>query len=140
MIYLLLIAILCILIAFWSYSHEVDIHVEHHEAEVVSKKQYPIHQGEMMYIYRHGYMGEASYPYGMAYPVETHEVKVKTNSPALPGILDFKGAEVYHGLDHGEKVTLEVRKIIKKHKITKKQKTKFEPVSILKSSGQKIKV
>lgn len=135
---LLILTLFFIGVAIWSSANEVNVHVEHHQAEISSKKTVPEHQGQMMYNYRHGYLNEMEHTYENKQPIFNQEIEIKTMDPAGPGILNVQNSHIYHEVDHGEKVILEVRKIIKKHKITKKTSTKIQPVSILKSNGKKL--
>lgn len=135
---LLILALLGVFIALWNYANEVNTHIEHHDAEIISKQSLPEHPGHMMYMYRHGYMGEMEKSYDYVPPIIQNDLQIQHHDPAGPGILSFKNSHVFHEVEPGEKVKLEVRKVIRKHKVTKKTSTSIHPVSILKSNGRKL--
>lgn len=135
---LLLLSLLGVFIALWNYANEVSTHIEHHDAEIVSKKSFPVHQGNMMYVYRHGYLGEMERSYDSITPVLQNDLQIQHHDPAGPGVLNFENSHIFHEVETGEKVRLEVRKVIRRNKVTKKTSTSIHPVSILKSNGRKL--
>ena len=139
MIIALLLIGLLVSFGLWSYANEVKVQVEHHSAEVIQKREIPPAQEGMLYMYRHGYLSPGENLGGPPLP-PTHEVQIQSHDPSLPGILNIQNTPLYHQVQPGEQVHLEVRKVITRHKITNQTKTKHLPVSILKSNGHKIPV